>query len=133
MISEFKTDIQSFVSRTEHIEKKMSELAKLHNALIDSHSALEEEVTRLSAKVLDLEKHSTLNNIRFRGIPESVPLNALRPFLTDLMAVTLPNCTQLDLTMNRIPKPKHLSPLTPRDTIAHIHFYQIKDDFLHAL
>lgn len=47
MMSEFKMDIQASVSQTEHVEHKMADFAKSHNALIDSHSALEEEVNRL--------------------------------------------------------------------------------------
>lgn len=58
MMGEFKTDIQTLVSRTEHIETKMADFAKSHNLQIDSHTALEEEVARLSAKVLDLEDRS---------------------------------------------------------------------------
>lgn len=41
MMTEFKTDIQSLVSRTEHLEHKMMDFAKSHNLLINSHSALE--------------------------------------------------------------------------------------------
>lgn len=136
MISEFKADIQSLVSRTEHVEKKMAEFAKSHNTLIDSHSTMEEEVTRLSAKVLDLEDRSRRNNIRIRGVPESVLPESLRAYLTDLMAAILPTCNSLDLTIDRIhriPKPKTIPPHLPRDTIARIHFFHIKDEFLKAL
>lgn len=136
MISELKTDIQSLISRTDHTEKKMSEFAKSHNTLIDSHSALEEEVSRLAAKVLDLEDRSRRNNIRIRGIPEAVSPQELRSFLTDLMALVLPTCTSLDLTIDRIhriPKPKNIPPHLPRDTIARIHFFHIKDEFLKTL
>lgn len=51
MISELKTDIQAIISRTEHVEKKMSDFAKSHNSLIDANAALEEEVTQLSASI----------------------------------------------------------------------------------
>lgn len=54
MLSEFKSDIQALVSRREHIETKMADFDTSHNLLIDSHSALEEEVQRLANKVLDL-------------------------------------------------------------------------------
>lgn len=61
----------------DHVEKKMAELVKSHNTLIDSHSALEEEVTRLASNALDLEDHSQRNNIRINGIPETVTPDAL--------------------------------------------------------
>lgn len=50
----------------------MTALAKSHNMLIDSHTALEEEVSRLANKVLDLEDRSKRNTIRMSGIPETV-------------------------------------------------------------
>lgn len=108
----------------------MAEFAKSHNALIDSHTALEKEVSCLSNKVIDLEDRSRGNNIHVRGIPESVQPYSLRSFLTDLMALTLPNCALLDLTfdrIHRIPKPKNILPHVPRDIIAQIHFFHVKD------
>lgn len=96
MISEFRADVPSIVSRTKHIEKKMAEFAKSLNALIDSYVALEEEVARLSTKVLDLEDRSRHNNIRIRGIPKSAQAESLRSFLTDLMALAF-SSTQLDI------------------------------------
>lgn len=114
----------------------MSDFAKSHNSLINSHSALKDEVARLSAKVLDLEDRSRRNNIHIRGILECVQPDSLRPLLTDLMALTLPNCSQLDFTIDRIhriPKPKNIPSQALRDTIACIHFYHVKDDLLRAL
>lgn len=108
MMTEFKTDIQALVTRTEHVENKMSEFAASHNSLIDSHNALEEEVHRLANKVLDLEDRSRRNNIRLIGIPESVLSDQLNTFLTDLLALTLPHRSSLDFIIDRIhriPKP----------------------------
>lgn len=64
MMTELKMEFQSLVARTEHIEHKIMDFAKSHNQPIDSHSALKEEVLRLSTKVLDLEDRSRRNNIR---------------------------------------------------------------------
>lgn len=44
-MNDLKSDIQSLVSRTEHIESKIADFANAHNLLIDSHTALEEEVS----------------------------------------------------------------------------------------
>lgn len=136
MMKDFKSDIQSLVSRTEHIESKMTNFATSHNLLIDSHTALEEEVHRLSNKVLDLEDRSRRNNIRLRGIPESVSPDQLNSFLTDFMALTMPHHSSQDLLIDRIhrlPKPRHLPSHVPRDTIARIHFFTIKEEFLKVL
>lgn len=90
----------------------------------------------MANKVLDLEDRSRRNNIRLRGIPESVPPDQLNALLTDFLAFTLPHRTNQDLIIDRIhriPKPRHLSAQVPRDTIARIHFYPVKEEFLKAL
>lgn len=54
-------------------------------------------------------------------------------FLTDLLALNLPHRAAQDLVIDRIhwiPKPLHLSFQVPRDTIARIHFYLVKEEFL---
>lgn len=125
VISEFKADIKSLVSRTDHMDKKMPDFAKSHNALIDSHSTLEEEIAHLSTKVVDLEDRSRRNNIRICSISESITPEAV-----------LPSCNQLDLMIDcihRIPKPKNISPHFSRYVIARIHFFQTKDNLLRAL
>lgn len=101
MMSEFKMDIQALVTRTEHIETKMAEFAASHNSLIDSHTVLEEEVHRLTNKFLDLEDRSRRNNIRLRGVPESIAPDQLNNFLTDLLAFTLPHRSSQDLSIDR--------------------------------
>lgn len=136
MMSEFKSDIQALVTRTEHIESKMADFATSHNLLIDFHSALEEEVHWLANKVLDLEDWFWRNNIHLRGIPESVAPEELKLFFMDLMALTLPNLTAQELIIDRIhriPKPRQLPAQVPKDTITRIHFFQVKDGLLRAL
>lgn len=118
MIGEFKADIQALVSPTEHIEHKMADFTWSHNLLIDSHSALEDEVARSANKVLGLEDRSRRNNIRIRGIPETVIPDSLNQFLTDLLAIILPHVSMQGLIIDhihRIPKPRHLLPQIPRD------------------
>lgn len=108
----------------------------VYNLLIDSHSALEEEVSRLANKVLDCEDRFSRNNIRLRGISKTVTLDTLNQFLSDLVAIVLPHYNMHDLIIDRIhriPKPKHLSPQVHTDTIARIHFYLVKEELLRVL
>lgn len=112
----------------------MADFAKSHNLLIDSHTALEEEVHRLSNKVLDLEDRSRRNNIRLRGVPESITPDQLNQFLTDFMAIAMPHRSSQELLIDRIHRlPKHLSPQTLRETIARIHLFTTKEEFLKIL
>lgn len=114
----------------------MGALARSYNQLFDAHSVLEEEVHRLSLKVLDLEDRSRHNNIRIRGIPESILPAQLSKFLADFLALVLPSASTLNLTIDRIhriPKPRHLGSQIPRDTLARVHFFHIKEYFLKML
>lgn len=56
-----------------HVEQKMGELSEAHNGLIDAHNHLGDDVSSLAAKLADLEDRNRMNNVRFRGVPESVP------------------------------------------------------------
>lgn len=90
----------------------------------------------MANKVLDLEDRSRRKNRRMRGIPETVTPDALNQFLINLMAIVLPQRSTQDLIIDcihRTPEPRHLPQQIPRDTIARIHFYHIKEEFLKAL
>lgn len=131
MITELKADIKSLIPRIEHVERKMAEFAKLHDALIDTNAALGEDVTCLSAKVLDLEDCSTCSNIRIQVSPD-----LLRPYLMDIMDITLLTCFPLDLTIDhihRLPILCNLPQEITRDTIVHIRIFNVKDEILQTL
>lgn len=51
----------------------MGEFSGAHNSLVDAHNHLEDELSSLAEKLADLEDRNRRNNIKFRGIPESIP------------------------------------------------------------
>lgn len=78
---------------------------------------------------------SRCNNVKIRGVPESVKQADLLPFFTDVMKAALPELPLEELLIDRIhrlPKPKHIPAHLPRNTIAHIHFYQTKETLMAA-
>lgn len=119
--------------RVSHVEDKMGEFSDSHNSLVDSHNRLEDELDSLKTKLADMEDRNRRNNIKFRGIPESVPPAELTPYLQRLIREVLPSVTTHDLIIDRahrLPKPKGLPDTVPRDVIARIHFYHIKEDLM---
>lgn len=119
--------------RVSHVENKMGEFSTAHNSLVDSHNQLEDELDALKAKLADLEDRNRRNNVKFRGIPESVTTAELAPYLQGLIKAVLPTTTTHDLIIDRahrLPKPKGLPETTPRDTIARIHFFHVKEDLM---
>lgn len=49
-----------------------SRLKLTFNELVDAHNERDDEISWLKAKVADLEDRSRWNNVKIRGIPESV-------------------------------------------------------------
>lgn len=125
--------IDELGERVSHVENKMGEYSDAHNTLVDAHNQLEDDVIALKAKLADLEDRSRRNNIKLRGVPESVLPAELVPYIQRLIKAILPSTTTHDLVIDRahrLPKPKGLSADTPRDVIARIHFFHIKEDLM---
>lgn len=119
--------------RVNHVENKMGEFSTAHNSLVDSHNQLEDEVESLKAKLADLEDRNRRNNVKFRGIPESVVPSELASYIQSLIKAVLPSTTTHDLIIDRahrLPKPKGLPDAVPRDTIARIHFFHVKEELM---
>lgn len=71
--------------RVTNIEAKMREFTTSFNDLLDAHSEKAEHIEWMKAKLEDLEDRSRRNNIKIRGIPESVQQPALKEYFTQLM------------------------------------------------
>lgn len=66
-----------------------------------------------------MEDRSRRNNLKIRGIPESVQQSDLGPYAATLFKNLIPSLTDLDVTIDRthrLPKPSHLSDHISRDT-----------------
>lgn len=69
-------------ARVDHIEHKMGECATTINDLADAHDGNEEETESIRAKMADMEERLRRNNMKIRGIPESVQQGDLRTYAT---------------------------------------------------
>ncbi|XP_040270366.1 uncharacterized protein LOC120986071 [Bufo bufo] len=135
MCNALSTNIEELGDRVNHIENKMAEYAGAHNTLVDAHNSQEDDITAIKAKLADLEDRSRRNNVEFRGIPETVPPGELSKYLQKVMQSLLPEASPLDLTVDRahrLPKPKTIPENKPRDVLARIHFYHIKEEIMSA-
>lgn len=125
-----KREIADLGDRVDEAEQRLDDFSGAHNELVDAHVDLEDELKMLKLKVADIEDRSRRNNVKFRGIPENVKPADLTEFLQQLMQKTLPDLTANDVIIDRahrLPKPAHIPENVPRDVIARIHFYHIKD------
>lgn len=65
--------------RVTHIEEKMEEFASTFTEMMDSHNDRDEELLVIKSKLADVEDRSRRNNVKIRGIPESVKNQDLKP------------------------------------------------------
>lgn len=61
-----------------HMESKMGEFATAHNELVDAYNEKDGKRTAIKAKLTDLEDRSRRNNIKLRGVSESISPPELR-------------------------------------------------------
>lgn len=130
MFAPLNDTVQTHTTQIQHLESKMADLYTAHNDLVDAYTDQESEMQRLQNKIADLEDRSRRNNIKFRGIPESIPPNELTNFVQRLMKALIPSLTDIKLCVDRAhrtPKPKFLPDTAPRDTLARIHYYHVKE------
>lgn len=129
----FNTNLQAVETRVEHIEQKMGEYAVTINDLVDSHEEREGDTDWLKDKIADIEDRNRRNNLKIRGIPETVQQADLRSYATSLFKSLLPDLSDLEITIDRIhrlPKPTYLSEHIPRDVILRLHFYHAKEQLM---
>ncbi|CAH2314865.1 Hypothetical predicted protein [Pelobates cultripes] len=97
---------------------------------------IKSETDYLHAKVNELEDRSRQNNIGVKVIPDSIQPKELEEYLKAKMRSVCPNLSDKDLKIDRIHrllKPNSAPQDAPKDRIARIHFFTVKEDFLLAL
>lgn len=112
------------------METKVTELSQTHNKLVDSHKDQEAEIKWLQTKIADIDDRTCRNNVKFRGIPETVQPTALNEYLQ-----RLPAAKDYELIIDRthhLPKPKFLPDEILRDVFAKVHFFHIKEQAMAA-
>lgn len=80
----------------------MGKLMGTINDLGDAYDESKEDNTWIKAKLMDLEDGSRHNNVKLRGIPESVLHNELQTYAHILMFPILPAASPIELTIYRI-------------------------------
>ncbi|CAH2224271.1 Hypothetical predicted protein [Pelobates cultripes] len=84
----------------------------------------------MEARMADYEVRARRNNLRLRGVPESILQDELPIFVRGLLhayAPDIPADMLLVDRVHRVPKPSYLPDSTPRDVLIRAHFYHIKE------
>lgn len=130
-MAQHKVEIQELGERVDHVENTLSDFTEDYNTLVDAYSAQHEDISWIKAKLEYLKDRSRRNNLKIRGIPESIQSSQLCYFMRELLLAVLLNLTSADLKIDRshsVPKPSFLPTEIPRDVI----FFQVKKQLLEA-
>lgn len=131
LMKQCKSEVNEVRNRVTHIESKMGEFTETFNSMVDAHNEHEDDIVWLKSKVADLEDRFRRNNIKIRGIPKTIKTSELTAFLTNIMKEALPELPLEELVIDRIHRlPKHIPEKLPRDTIARIHYYRVKEKLM---
>lgn len=133
VINPIHATVEDLGARVDHLEHKFGDFATSHNEVIDSHNSVADDIAALKAKVADLEDRSRRNNIKLRGVPESVAPADIPAYVRALIQATLPSCSSQELEIDRahrVPRPRHLDESVPRDILARVHFFSVKEKLM---
>lgn len=128
-VHQFKAKLHDLGDRVDRVEISLGEYTSSFNTMVNAHAAHSDDIAWLKDKVVDLEDRSRGNNIKIRGVPESVFSNQLQQYTQDLFSTLVPFLSGPDLAIDRIhrlPKPSFLPAEVPRDVLLRVHFYQAK-------
>ncbi|DBA13690.1 TPA: hypothetical protein GDO54_018641 [Pyxicephalus adspersus] len=101
-----------------------------HDAILERQAA---QINTLYLMQDDVENRNRCNNIRIRGLPETVPnaelYNAAYAIFAKLLAIP----PDVDIELDRVHRtlgPRGRDPQRPRDVICRVHFYRTKEDII---
>lgn len=116
-----------------HLELSMGTCTDSFNNMADAHVAPADKIAWFKSKVVDQEDRSRRNNMKIRGILESLQPSQLPHYARDLFQVVVPSLTSADLTIDRIhkiPKPSFLPDEVPWNVHLWMHYFQAKETVL---
>lgn len=96
--------------------------------LVDTNTDQADDIVWLKAKVADLEDRSKRNNLKVRGIPESITMSQLPYYVRDAFLTAIPTLFSADLTIDCI----YIPASVPRDVLLRVHFLKVKEQLLNT-
>ncbi|CAH2321749.1 Hypothetical predicted protein [Pelobates cultripes] len=127
---EVKAEIAAIGARTTWIELQIGNVVQAHNRAVDLTNTLLTRVTDLELELEDVSNRSRRNNLRIRGLPDSVGEADLEETRVTCFKQSLPDIPEHLWIVDRVHRalrargPKN-SP-TPRDVIMKWHYYKTK-------
>lgn len=98
---ELREEIDHLGERTDTLETKFDELVQYVHVLEEDNVYLKHTVTQIHMQQDDLENREHRQNLRFRGVPETVGDQDLRSYLLSLFNTVDPDIPDIDWRLDR--------------------------------
>lgn len=131
-MSELRRDFTNRIEEVEHNIEENTSTLHAHDTILHEHTL---QIQQLMYHQDDQENRARRNNIRIRGLPESVETKDLAPAVIAMFNELLQKDKDAPLELDRIHRalgPKSQNLEHPRDVICRVHFYAVKDAIMQA-
>lgn len=132
-IHDLKQRIDTVDSRVSEVETSASLLESRMSDIEKAHTDYKRRLILMQLSIDDGENRSRRNNIRVRGLPEATSGSDLRATIVAIFNRLLdkPPTAELELDrVHRVQGPRGGDDLAPRDILARVHYYTIKEEIL---
>lgn len=132
-LSEIRSDIREIASRTNAIEESTNVLINHAEHTEKIILSQRREIYRMKLQIDDLENRSRRNNIRLKGLPETVLDKDIHAVLTQLFNELLQQDESTELFIeraHRVYRPKHIQSDIPRDVLCCLQSFRTKENIL---
>lgn len=128
-----QSEVDTIHARVQKLEENQSSMQQLLTTVQRSTSTRESLHQSLISQLDDLENRNRRNNIRLKGVPESIHATALIPTLTKFFNTILNKEPDTSIEFDRAHRalrPQSTDPARPRDVVCRIHLYSLKEEIM---
>uniref|UniRef100_A0A803J9X1 L1 transposable element RRM domain-containing protein n=1 Tax=Xenopus tropicalis TaxID=8364 RepID=A0A803J9X1_XENTR len=132
-IMDIKRDMISLATRTEDIEQNQSKIITNQKTIYTHIQQQDSVIMELQRQTEDQENRSRRNNIRVRGVPETIQTDDIRQALLQIFNSILHRDPTSDIKIeraHRVQKPKAAPLNAPRDILCCLHNFTLKEEIL---
>uniref|UniRef100_A0A803K8U8 Uncharacterized protein n=1 Tax=Xenopus tropicalis TaxID=8364 RepID=A0A803K8U8_XENTR len=133
-MADIKMELHTIGEAQSRLESRLESIEKSHNKMTHRVNDHHKYIYLLRKHMEDLDNRGRRNNLRIRGIPESVTNAELQQTVSSLFNTILGKAPDTPLELNRAHRT--LGPPRgekPRDIVCCVHKYSIKEDILRAM
>lgn len=132
-LNKIRSEITSISERLQSLEADLRKIRENISAQDVKIKTVHHKMTSLSLQLLDLENRNRRDNIRVRGIPESVSVADIESTVTSIFNTILERPVEEKIEVDRVHRSLGRRPLEgnrPRDIICKIHHSKTKEEIM---